>query len=323
MQSSVRDWFEQRSYKFDAFARIGQRLKNASTTTLVLPTNNVARTIGPILSRITELRRDSSLVDQIIVADADSTDGTPDIARRYGVEVYSENDLMSHYGKAKGKGDALWRSLSVAKGDIVKFSDTDTPNFAQSFVYGILGTLLTVPGVIFVKAAYSRPFATGSTSIDDGGGRVTELTAKPLINFFYPELAGFVQPLAGEFAAHRNLLSSIPFLTGYGVDIGILIDTFRSVGLYSMAQVDLGVRENRHQALMDLNRMSHTIMCAVTHRLNLQDHYMSDSGIGVTQRHPLTNTYFHAKATNAGLRLDNYTEDLTERPPMIHVKAQA
>ena len=159
---------------------------------------------------------------------------------------------MAEYGPTQGKGDAMWRALSVARGDIVMFADADTADFGEHFVYGTLGPLLADPGIRFCKAAYRRPYATGEKSVVDGGGRVTELMAKPLLNRFYPELTGFVQPLAGEFAAHRDLVVNLPFLTGYGVEIGLLIDVLADVGLAAMAQVDLGVRQNRHQPLRDL-----------------------------------------------------------------------
>ena len=195
--------------------------------------------------------------------------GPADIARAWGAEVYSENELLPDYGPAQGKGDAMWRSLSVARGDIVMFADADTSNFREQFIYGTLGPLLTVPEVQFTKAAYRRPFTDSSQSVADGGGRVTELMAKPLFNFFCPELTGFVQPLAGEFAAYRDLLRSIPFLTGYGVELGIMVDVLEDAGLGAMAQVDLGARQNRHQPLWDLSLMSSAVLRAMASRASL------------------------------------------------------
>ena len=157
----------------------------------------------------------------------------------------------------------MWRSLSVARGDIVMFADADSTDFREHFIYGTLGPLLTDPGIQFSKAAYRRPFTSGGKSVVDGGGRVTELMAKPLLNFYFPELTGFVQPLAGEFAAHRELLCSIPFVTGYGVEIAMMIDVLAEAGLPAMAQVDLEYRQNRHQALWDLTRMSSAVLRAL------------------------------------------------------------
>ena len=172
----------------------------------------------------------------------------------------------------------MWRALSVARGDIVMFADADTADFEEHFVYGTLGPLLADPQLQFVKAAFRRPFKQGEEKILDGGGRVTELMAKPLINLFYPELAGFVQPLAGEFAARRDVLSSVPFFTGYGVEIGMLIDVFEQVGLGAMAQVDLGTRQNRHQSLASLSRMSSVVLRTVAAREGLAQGLDGDLG---------------------------------------------
>src|SRR5271165_3524319 len=268
MDITVWEWFEQRSFHFRDFQDLAESgaTRNPLTTTLVLPTRNVADTIGPILDTVTRLNERTGLIEQVVVVDADSADGTADIARAHGAEVYSENELLPEYGGAHGKGDAMWRALSVARGDIVMFADADTRDFGEHFVYGTLGPLLMVPGAQFSKAAYRRPFTSAEQSVADGGGRVTELMAKPLLNFFFPELTGFVQPLAGEFAASRDLLLRTPFLTGYGVEIAILIDVLGAVGLPAMAQVDLGSRQNRHQPLWDLTRMSSAVLRALARR---------------------------------------------------------
>src|SRR5580692_10400414 len=228
MEMTIWEWFEQRSFHYRDFSELasGDGPGRELSTTLILPTRNVAATIGPILDAVSRLRDRTGLPGQVLVVDADSPDGTAAIARAHGAEVYSENELLPAYGPSQGKGDAMWRSLSVARGDIVMFADADTRDFEEHFIYGTLGPLLTIPGVQFSKAAYRRPFLQDGQSVADGGGRVTELTAKPLLNYFYPGLAGFVQPLAGEFAVCRELLDNIPFLTGYGVEVGILIDVF-------------------------------------------------------------------------------------------------
>ena len=199
MTTNVREWFGQRSFSHEDFAALGTsgQAPREVSTTLIFPSRNCAGTIGPILAEVARLNDRTGLVDQVMVVDADSPDGTADIARAWGADVYSENELLPDYGPAQGKGDAMWRSLSVARGDIVMFADADTSNFREQFVYGTLGPLLTVPEVQFAKAAYRRPYTDSSQSVADGGGRVTELMAKPLFNFFCPELTGFVQPLAG------------------------------------------------------------------------------------------------------------------------------
>jgi glucosyl-3-phosphoglycerate synthase len=319
---AVWDWFDRRSFHYRDFgglANPGETIRHPSIT-LILPTREVAGTIGPILDTVARLNERTGLIDQVLVVDADSCDGTADIARAHGAEVYSENELLPEFGPALGKGDAMWRGLSAARGDIVMYADTDTPGFSEHFIYGTVGPLLTVPGVQFSKAAYRRPFTSESQSVVDGGGRVTELMAKPLLNFFYPELAGFVQPLAGEFAVDRDLLFRTPFLTGYGVEIAILIDVFSDAGLSAMAQVDLGSRQNRHQPLWDLTRMSSTVLRALARRVpGLEQQMLTPRGPDVWElRRP--ETYLHAVATEDGLRLDEHLNQLLERPPMAQVR---
>ena len=315
----MRNWFDTRSYRHQDFE--GVRPPAGQTATLILPTRNVADTIGPILSAVTDLRERTGLIDQVLVVDADSPDGTAEIAREYGAEVHSENALMPAYGPCLGKGDAMWRGLSVARGDLVMFADADTRDFSGHFIYGTLGPLLARPGIRFTKAAYRRPFTQNSESVTDGGGRVTELMAKPLLNLYRPELAGFVQPLAGEFAAPRRLFTSLPFLTGYGVELALLIDVLGVVGLPAMAQVDLGSRQNRHQPLWDLTRMSSTVLRAMSRRLPGSE-LAIPSQPGGDLLELGRETYLHAVATETGLRLDEHLDELVERPPLDRVIAE-
>ncbi len=321
----AREWFDRRSYSHEEFSDIEtlawRKRQLDLTVSLVLPGRNVADTVGGIVDEVRTLNEEALLVDQIMVVDADSPDGTAGVARAHGAEVYSENELLSHYGGAHGKGDAMWRSLSIVRGDLVMFADADTKDFKPQFVYGTLGPILSVPGVRFVKGAFRRPFKSHESIELDGGGRVTELTTKPLFNLFYPELAGFVQPLAGEFVADRELFSSIPFLTGYAVETGIMIDVFKKVGLGAMAQVDLGTRQNRHQPLFDLGRMSYSVLRTVARRLRqdgrlqqVRDPSMPDSLFQFSD-------YLHAVATPEGLKLREHVEELVERPPMVEVLA--
>lgn len=324
------EWFRERSYHHEQFSDLSElgRLKRRfeRTVSLVLPGRNVAGTIGGILDGIHTVNERCErvsgvpLADEVLVIDADSTDGTLKVVKDHGAEVYSENELMPSYGGTHGKGDAMWRSLSVATGDIVMFADADTRDFKPEFVSGTLGPLLTIPEINYVKAAYRRPFTAGEKVEPDGGGRVTELSAKPLFNLFYPELTGFVQPLAGEFAADRELLVSIPFLTGYAVETGIMIDMLGKVGLGAMAQVDLGERQNRHQSLRDLSRMSYAVLRAVARRLREDGrlHQIRDESLPDTLFQ--FSDYRHAVATPEGLELQEYVEELVERPPMAEVQ---
>jgi glucosyl-3-phosphoglycerate synthase len=267
----TRDWFRSHSFHHSEFAdahELGQlKREREISVTLILPTRNVAGTIGSVLEEVDYLRRpEVGLIDQVVVVDADSADGTAEIARGYNVEVYSENALMPEYGKTQGKGDAMWRGLSVATGDIIAFADTDTGNFRRRLVLSVVGCLIARPDIKFVKAAYRRPFTKEAVSVPDGGGRVTELTAKPALNLLFPELAGFVQPLAGEFGGTRDLLYSVPFFSGYAVEVGMLIDVLDACGLSAMAQVDAGMRKNRHQDLGSLSRMGYAVLRAVLTR---------------------------------------------------------
>jgi glucosyl-3-phosphoglycerate synthase len=317
------EWFRHRSYdyrKFSDLEEMGRRKRELGlTVSAVLPCRNVADTVGEILDEIHAVNGRAGgepLVDQILAVDADSTDGTAKVAASKGGEVYSENELLPHYGGAHGKGDAMWRSLSVARGDLIMYVDADTKDFKPQLVYGVLGPILYVPEVRFVKAAYRRPFKSYETVEHDGGGRVTELSAKPLFNLFYPELAGFVQPLAGEFVADKELFCSIPFLTGYAVETGIMIDVLKRVGLGAMAQVDLGTRQNRHQPLRDLSRMSYAVLRAVARRLRQEGRLNQARDPNLPEQLFQFSDYLHAVATPEGLQLQEYVEELVERPPI-------
>ena len=320
------EWFKHRSYDYRQFSDLGalarRKRELGLTVSAVLPCRNVADTVGGIVDVIHEVNErsgENALVDQILAVDADSADGTAEVAASRGAEVYSEKELMSNHGGAHGKGDAMWRSLSVARGDLVMYIDADTRDFKPQLVYGILGPILEVPEVRFVKAAYRRPFKSHEAIEQDGGGRVTELTTKPLFNLFYPELTGFVQPLAGEFVADRELFSSIPFLTGYAVETGIMIDVLKKVGLDAMAQVDLGARQNRHQPLRDLSRMSYSVLRAVARRLRQEGRLNQTRDPSLPASLFQFSDYRHAVATPDGLRLQEYVEELVERPPIQEV----
>jgi glucosyl-3-phosphoglycerate synthase len=175
--------------------------------------------------------------------------------------------VLPEHGGITGKGEALWKSLHVLTGDLVAWIDTDIRNIHPRFVYGILGPLLKDERVKYVKGFYKRPIRIGSEMLGTGGGRVTELTARPLLNLFYPELSGLIQPLAGEYAARREVIEQLPFFTGYGVEIALLIDLLERFGLQSIGQVDLHRRVHRNQRLASLSRMAATIAAVVLQRL--------------------------------------------------------
>ena len=224
---------------------------------MCIPVREEAATIGRIVESVV---RD---VDQVVVVDAASDDGSARIAADAGAEVHQQSALMPELGPARGKGDAMWRALTVLRNDVVCFVDGDSLDFGPHFVHGVVGPLFADPDVQYVKGYYRRPFG----GQPEGGGRVTELTARPLLRLFYPELAECRQPLAGEIAARRSLLESIPWVTGYGVEIAQLIDVYRLVGIDAMAQVDLEVRQNRHQPLSALGTMATAVAGALASRL--------------------------------------------------------
>jgi glucosyl-3-phosphoglycerate synthase len=259
-----------RSHTFSHTEFPAQRLasEREATISVCLPARNEARTIGAILERLLPLR-ELGVVDQLVVVD-DSTDGTAEIARRLGAEVHEPELLMPELGPVLGKGDAMWRALPILSGDLICFLDADTQDFGEHFACGLLGPLVCRPDISFVKGCYRRPFRVGDRVFPDGGGRVTELTARPLLNLFYPDLAAVEQPLAGELAARRDLLERLPFVTGYGVDVALLLDAYEAVGLEGLAQVDLDVRQNAHQPLRDLGPMAFAVLRAVASRLERQ-----------------------------------------------------
>jgi glucosyl-3-phosphoglycerate synthase len=236
------------------------------SVTAVLPAREVADTIGEIVERLQSLR---GLIDQILVIDAASTDGTADIAAALGAEVHQESELLPDFGQALGKGDAMWRALAVARGDLIVYLDSDTREFSPHFATGMLGPLICEGDVQFVKGYFRRPFLSedGSERPADGG-RVTELTARPLLSAFYPELAGFVQPLAGEVAARRETFDLLPFATGYAIETSMLLHARDLLGgTDGMAQVDLDVRQNFHQPLRKLGPMAYAVLRVILERL--------------------------------------------------------
>jgi glucosyl-3-phosphoglycerate synthase len=259
------DWHARRSYSAAEFPLRRLLEEKRSSIALVLPAREVAATIGPIAERAAHLL-DTGLLDEALVVDAGSRDGSARIAEAAGLTVVQEDELASELGPARGKGDAMWRAFAALDSEIVAFADTDTENFGEHFVTGLLGPLVCDPAVQLVKGCFRRPFRAEGTLMPAGGGRVTELMARPLLNLHAPELAVFDQPLAGETAARRTLLERLPFSAGYGVEIAMLIDAWRLAGLDGLAQVDLGVRQNRHQPLRDLSAMAYAILVATQTR---------------------------------------------------------
>ncbi len=259
-------WRRRRSYTAAQFPLERLLARKDATVALILPTREVAETIGAIAVEAARLR-DAGLLDELLVVDAASRDGTAEIAASAGLTVLQQDELATEHGPARGKGDGMWRALRAVNSDIVAFADTDSASFCERFITGLVGPLLCESGVWLVKGSFERPFRSGAEVLDGGGGRVTELLARPLLNLQAPELAVFDQPLAGEIAARRTLLDELRFPVGYGVEIAMLIDAWRTVGLDGLAQVDLGRRQNRHQPLRELSAMSYEVLVAAQRRL--------------------------------------------------------
>ncbi|MDT3395940.1 glucosyl-3-phosphoglycerate synthase [Streptomyces sp. B1866] len=260
MLEEVERWLAHRSWS--AADRPLERLlaakhSQASRVSVVMPALNEEATVGDIAHTVrTRLMSDTMpLVDELVVLDSGSTDRTAEVAAKAGATVVHRDEILPRLPALPGKGEVLWRSLLATSGDIVCFIDADLREFDARFVSGIIGPLLTEPEVQLVKGMYDRPLAGAAGQ----GGRVTELVARPLLNLHWPQLAGFVQPLGGEYAARRTLLERLPFPVGYGVELGLLVDALHTVGLDALAQVDLGVRKHRHQDGQALGRMAATI----------------------------------------------------------------
>jgi glucosyl-3-phosphoglycerate synthase len=299
-------WAASRTYvgaDFEADALIDAKQHSGARVSVCLPALNVARTIAPIIEAVRDVWLATGLVDEILVVNGSSTDATADVARRAGARVVDQDAILPEAGPGTGKGEALWKSLAEATGDLVVWLDSDVHNFDPMFVPGLLGPLLTDPDVGYVKALYQRPLGDGA----QGGGRVTEICARPLINLFYPQLAGFSQPLSGEAAGRRSLLEAVPFFSGYAVEVGLLIDLLDHAGLGAMAQVDLGLRRHDHQTTANLGRMGFTITQAVLRRL-------AQAGRLPAELVAMDPEYV-SPAAELG-QLESWQAGLAERPPM-------
>jgi glucosyl-3-phosphoglycerate synthase len=277
------------SFHHAEFPAARLRAAREETISVCVPAREEAATIAAIVAPLVALR-EAGVIDEVVVADGTSRDGTGAIAAALGADVLDPADLLPEFGPVLGKGDAMWRALSVLTGDLVCFVDADSEDFGAHFACGLLGPLVCAPGVQFVKGFYRRPFKlNGGPAEPTGGGRVTELTARPLLQAFYPELASMRQPLAGEFAARRELLERMPFCTGYAVEMGLLLDVHAAVGVDALAQVDLDSRQNRHQRLEDLTPMAAAVLGAVTSRMRREGRLPNEASApaGLPERPPL------------------------------------
>ena len=305
-------WLAERTYHHCAFDPAALVAAKAGTTvSVVLPALNEARTVGAIVRTFRALA-DTGLVDELVVIDPGSTDGTDDAARAAGAKVVYEADVLPAHGRVPGKGEAMWKSLAATTGDLVVWVDADVEGAGPEFVYGLLGPLLTEPDVQYVKGFYERPLAErGARPRPAGGGRVTELVARPLLNMFWPELSYVVQPLAGEQAGRRSHLESLPFAAHYGVEIGLLLDTYARRGLAGLAQVDLDRRVHRNHSVRKLGRMAFVIQHTMLRRLVAEGRASLSDDAATTLR--------QFRNAGADYRVVEYDLPLLDRPPIREV----
>ena len=319
----VRDWSVRRSYRATDFraddlvaAKAGRRIS------VVLPARDEESTVGQIVTALrTELMDRIPLIDELVVVDSHSTDATATVAADAGARVVAQGEILPAVGDVPGKGEALWKSLAATDGDIVTFLDADLREFDTDFAVGLLGPLLTEPGVVFCKGAFDRPLDDGRTVLPAGGGRVTELVARPLLATYWPSLTGFVQPLGGEYAGTRRALEAIPFAGAYGVDIGILIDLHELYGLDALAQVDLGRRVHRNSPDSALSVMAMHQHLAVLERLRRHGRVARGGGPGDDDE-PGDTLILHRRDAGTGeFVAESIRVAPGERPPMREVRS--
>jgi glucosyl-3-phosphoglycerate synthase len=273
--------------------------KAGRTISVVLPALNEEETVASVVDTISPLL--GGLVDELIVLDSGSTDETEIRAIAAGARVISREQALPEFEPQPGKGEVLWRSLAATAGDIVVFVDSDLIDPDPMFVPNLVGPLLTADGVHLVKGFYRRPLKICGAEDTNGGGRVTQLVARPLLAALRPGLSPVLQPLGGEYAGTRELLTSVPFAPGYGVEIGLLVDTYDRLGLDAIAQVNLGVRSHRNRPLTELGAMSRQVIATLLSRCGIDD-----SGVGLTQ--------FFADGDGFTPRVSSVS--LQDRPPM-------
>lgn len=309
----VDKWFAENTFRAEEFADLQELVAlkehKGLTVSLALPALNEEETVGSVITTIKRALMDEAhLLDEIILIDSDSSDRTRAIAAELGVPVHIHQQVLPQYGARHGKGEALWKSLYVTKGDIIAWIDTDIANIHPRFVYGIVGPLITNERVQLVKGFYHRPLRVGDKIQAGGGGRVTELMARPLINLFFPELSGIIQPLSGEYAGRRSALEQIVFYSGYGVETGMLIDVFEAFGLAAIAQVDLLERIHHNQPLEALSKMAFVILQTMMYKLERR--------LGRRALEEVNRTMKLVRYTRGNYYLDIEEVVEEERPPM-------
>ena len=307
MRDDVRSWFDAHTWQEPPWTPSELvRRKGNRTVSVVLPALDEQETVGGVVAAVRPLL--GTLVDELVVLDSGSTDATRTRAAAAGARVVTREQALPALACVDGKGEVLWRSLAATRGELIVFLDSDLLDPEPGFVVALLGPLLTDPTTALVKGFYRRPLRVEGQQCETGGGRVTELVARPLLSALRPELAGVVQPLGGEYAATRELLEALPFAPGYGVEIGLLLDTHARLGLDALAQVNLGVRKHRNRSLLQLGVMSRQIVGTALRRCGI-----TDDGGPLTQFHPVAHAWVPVE----------YPVELSDRPPMREVRMGA
>jgi hypothetical protein len=306
------EWFARRTFhhrRFDLAALVEAKRRAGVSVSVCIPTLNEEATVGDIVRSIrTELMEREQLVDELVVMDSSSSDQTAEEAVRAGATVFQDRDVLPDLDPMTGKGEALWKSLFVLRGDVILWLDADIRNFHPRFVWGPLGPILTDPAIGYVKSFYRRPIEDGrGASLE--GGRVTELVARPLINMFWPHLAGLIQPLSGEYAGRRSVLEEVPFFTGYAVEMGLLIDVAARFGTEAMAQIDLEERVHRNRPIGELSRMAFAVIRAALSRLGEEERRRASAALGM----------FQFESEDGEYRISSTPIPVDERPPAATV----
>jgi len=313
---NINNWLQTNTFHHSQFEDL-KRLVEAKekqnlTISVCIPTLNEEKTIGKeIVIFRSELMEQYPLIDELAVIDSGSTDRTLEVAASFGADVYLSAEILPRWGFKRGKGENLWKAIYQLKGDIIVYVDADIKNIHPRFVYGLVAPLIYRPEIKYVKAFYDRPLALSDQIRPSGGGRVTEILIRPLFSLFFPELTALIQPLSGEYAVRREVLESIPFPIGYGVETSHLIDVYSDWGLEALAQTDLDKRVHRHQSTRDLGKMAFGILRVFFKRLK---------GKGMLECLPELSYYLRQfqvkKDTYEQIVYEIFEE---ERPPMLQV----
>lgn len=310
-------WLKTNTFHYAQFSDLNllveRKRERGLKISLCLPTLNEERTIAKeIVILKSELMTRYPLLDEIVVIDSGSSDGTVEIARSFGAQVHLADDILPGQERYRGKGENLWKALLITEGDIIVYLDADIKNIHHRFAYALIGPLLVYDTVKYVKAFYDRPLSTDQKTIRPaGGGRVTELVIRPIFSLFFPELTQIIQPLSGEYAGFRDLFEAIPFPIGYGVETSMILDIFEKWGLDVIAQVDLDRRVHRNQETKALGKMAFVILKTFLSRIEKYDF--------IDLKQALHNELIQYKRIPGEFQAELYKIAGHERPPMITI----